>query len=164
MRDSVHCLANVHPGAHLGHDVRVEAFATIHHGARIGPGTHVKEYAMIGAGAGIGADCSIGAYTEIRAKCVIGVRVRFGSMCLVADGTLIGNDSHLSGRFTTCNKPEPKQHRPCAIGPRFYAGVGVTIMPSVAINEDVVVGASSTVRHHIPSGETWFGNPAVKHR
>lgn len=163
MKD-IHPTAIVSRTAKLGDGVRVGAFCVIKDGAQIGAGTELKEFCLVGKNAQILEGCSIGAYTEIRADCSIENRVRLGSKCLLADGTVIGNDSHCSGTFTTCNKPEPGEHNPCYIGPRFYAGVGVRIMPNVVIGEDVKVGASSTVRHDIPHGEVWFGNPARKHR
>jgi acetyltransferase-like isoleucine patch superfamily enzyme len=145
----------------------VHRTAIIHASAVIGEGTDVLPFTLIGEGARIGKNCSIGAYTEIRGGCVIGDRVRFGSKCLLADGTMIGDDSHLSGTFTTCNKPQlldPSVKTASIMGKRFKAGVGAVIMPGVTIGDDVQVGASSTVRHDIPSGEVWFGNPARKHR
>jgi len=160
----IHETAIVHPGAAIHVGAVIGAYCVIKRGAEIGSGTVLKEFALIGPRAVIGKDCSIGAYTEIRGDCVLGDRVRLGSKCLLADGTVIGKDSHCSGTFTTCNKPEPGQHNPATMGRGFYAGVGVVIMPNVVIGEDVKIGASSTVRHNVPSGEVWFGNPAVKHR
>lgn len=156
--------AIVESGVVLGDGVTIGAYTKVGRGSRIHALAELKDHVLIGAGAVIGRESSIGSGTEVRGGCVLGARVRLGSKCLLADGTMIGNDSHCSGTFTTCNKPEPGQHHPSVIGPRFYAGVRVTIMPNIQIGEDVVVGASSTVRHNIPSGEVWFGNPARKHR
>lgn len=160
----IHPTAIVDPGAALEVGVQVGAYAIVKRGALIKRGTVLKEFVLVGEGAVVGEDCSIGAHTEIRGGCKLGNRVRLGSKCLLADGTEIGDDSQCSGTFTTCNKPEPGQHNPSVMGRDFYAGVGVTIMPQVRIGDSVVVGASSTVRHDIPSGEVWFGNPAKKHR
>lgn len=159
-----HPTAIVSPHARIADGVLIGPYCIVEEGARIGAGTELKPYVLIGRNAVIGEGCSIGAYTEIRKDCVLGNRVRLGSKCLLADGTAIGKDSHCSGRFTTCNKPEPGKHRPPWIGPDFYAGVDVTIMPGVSIGMKVVVGASSTVRHNIPPEQVWFGNPARRHR
>jgi UDP-3-O-[3-hydroxymyristoyl] glucosamine N-acyltransferase len=158
----IHPTAIVHESAVIGDCVSIGPYSIVEAGARIGVGTDILAYCLIGAGAIIGKHCHIGSYTEIRKDCVLGVRVRLGSKCLLADGTMIGNDSHCSGTFTTCNKPEPGQHNPAVMGQRFYAGVGVVIMPNVVILDDVKVGASSTVFCPIPSGETWIGVPARK--
>jgi UDP-2-acetamido-3-amino-2,3-dideoxy-glucuronate N-acetyltransferase len=160
----VHETAIIDPGAALEVGVRVGPYCIVEAGALIKRGTVLKPYVLVGPRAVVGEGCSIGAYTEIRGDCVLGDRVRLGSKCLLADGTRIGDDSHCSGTFTTCNKPEPGQHNPSVMGANFYAGVGVVIMPNVAIGQDVQVGASSTVRHNIPNGQVWFGNPAVKYR
>ena len=162
--NSVHTSATVHPSVTLPPDVTIEEFTILRRGVCLGSRTSIRAFALIGEGTTIGEDCSIGAYTEIRAGCEIGIGVRLGSKCLLADGTKIGDGAHCSGTFTTCNKPTPGEHRPCVIGRRFYAGVRVTILPDVRIGDDVQVGACSQVRHDIPAGQVWFGNPARRYR
>ena len=147
--------------------VSIHPTAVVAPSATLGDRTAVGAFALIGDNVVTGADCIVGAYTELRADCRLGDRVRLGSKCLLANATVIGSDSHLSGNFTTCNKPDlkdPGTKRHAAIGARFKAGVRVTIMPGVVIGDGVEVGACSQVRHDIPDGEVWFGNPATKHR
>jgi UDP-2-acetamido-3-amino-2,3-dideoxy-glucuronate N-acetyltransferase len=135
--------------------------------AQIGKGCVIKAFALIGKNAVIGEGCVIGAYTEVRAGCVLGDRVRTGSKCTLTNGTQVGEDSLLSANFTSTDKPDlhnPSLSLPPRFGARFRAGVRVTTMPGVVFGDDVVVGACSQVRHSIPSGEVWFGNPAKKHR
>ena len=53
-----------------------------------------------------------------------------------------------------------KQRKPCVIEDGVKIGANVTVMPGVTIHRNAVIGACSQVRHDVPEGETWFGNPA----
>ena len=43
-------------------------------------------------------------------------------------------------------------------------GANVTLMPSVVIGENSIIGANSQVRFNVPAKEIWFGIPAKFHK
>ena len=43
-------------------------------------------------------------------------------------------------------------------------GANVTLMPSVVVGENSIIGANSQVRLDVPSNEIWFGIPAKFHK
>jgi maltose O-acetyltransferase len=49
---------------------------------------------------------------------------------------------------------------PVRVGSRVFVGARTTILPGVAIGDDVVVGAASVVSRDIPPGTVAAGNPA----
>ena len=147
--------------------VNVHPTAVVASSAQLGDDAAVGAFAVVGERVVIGKGCIIGNHSELRADCKLGDRVRLGSQCLLANGTVVGEGSHLSGNFTTCDKPDlhnPTIKRSATIGTWFKAGVRVTIMPGVTIGDYAEVGACSQVRHDIGDREVWFGNPATKHR
>lgn len=50
--------------------------------------------------------------------------------------------------------------RPVVIGDRVWLGAGVIVLPSVTIDEDVIVGAGSVVTKDLPAHSIAVGNPA----
>ena len=117
--------------------------------------------------ADIGMGVRIGRYCEVRAGCVIGDGTMLGSDCLLAAGTVIGKRCIIKGRFTACDTPdldEPDEKATVIIGDDVKIGVQVVVMPGVAIGDGATIGACSQVRHDVPAGEVWYGNPARKAR
>lgn len=49
---------------------------------------------------------------------------------------------------------------PVRVGNRVFVGARTTILPGVAIGDDVLIGAGSVVTRDIPSGTVAAGNPA----
>jgi maltose O-acetyltransferase len=49
---------------------------------------------------------------------------------------------------------------PVRIGSRVFVGARTTILPGVAIGDDVIIGAASVVSRDIPPGTVAAGNPA----
>jgi UDP-N-acetylglucosamine acyltransferase len=52
-------LANIHPDAKIGKDVKIDPFAVIDEGVTIGDGTHIMSHAVVLKNTSIGAECSI---------------------------------------------------------------------------------------------------------
>ncbi len=82
--------------------------------------------------------------------------LHFGGV-VIAAGTRIGPNSLL---HQNVNLVMYRDARGPDIGARFYAGVGVTVIDHVIIENDVTVGAGSVITKSIPSNAVVVGVPA----
>ena len=135
---------------------------TIAPSTKINPTIVIGEYCVIGENVNIGTNVRIKDYCEIRDNCEIGDNTTFGSRCTLAAGTIVGKNCELKYGLVCTDTPRlgEKQRKPCIIEDEVKIGANVTVMPGVTIHKNAVIGACSQVRHDVPEGETWFGNPA----
>jgi acetyltransferase-like isoleucine patch superfamily enzyme len=139
----------------LGEGVKIFHFVNMY-GCEIGDGTKVGSFVEIQKGVVVGKNCKISSHTficegvTIEDDCFIGHGVMFindkypratnedGSMQTEADWTLL---------HTTIKRGAS-------------IGSGVTILGSVTIGENAIVGAGAVVTKDIPDGAVVAGNPA----
>lgn len=140
--------------------------AVVDSSAKLGVGVTIGAFSYIGAFAEIGAFSTIGRYCEIRENCVVGERVSMGSRCTLSAGTTVGGGALLRYGFVACDKPgfDGEPIKRCMVGDDVNVGANVTLMPGVLLGQGCTIGACSQVRHDVPAGETWYGNPARRHR
>ena len=153
----------VEDGVILGDHVVLEDFALVQAGSRIGARTKVGTYCKVGQNVVIGSDCSFTSFCEIRDNCRLGDHVGMGSRCTLSANTVVGSGTIMKYAFVVTDTPVLSKNSEKVvgnIGERARFGANVTIMPGVSIGNDVEIGACSQVRHDVPDGQVWFGNPA----
>jgi UDP-2-acetamido-3-amino-2,3-dideoxy-glucuronate N-acetyltransferase len=139
-------------------------YSLISEDCKIGKYTAIGNYVSIGKNVIIGNNCKIGSYCEIRDGCILGDNISMGSRCTLSSNTIVEDDVIMKYSFVVTDTPDLNSNkRLCSVlrkGSKF--GANVTIMPGVEIGEGAIVGACSQVRHSIPKGEVWYGNPAKR--
>ncbi|PZU99921.1 MAG: hypothetical protein DCE90_01120 [Pseudanabaena sp.] len=97
----------------------------------------------------LGNRCSLGEFARIMDHSPI----QIGDDFIAATGLQINSGTH-----------DPETMEPILpgikIGHRVWCGANVTIVAGASIGDDVVIGACSLVRSHIPSGSIAVGVPA----
>ena len=111
----------IDPTAAVGPDCRIDPFAVIEANASIGARCHIGPHAVIGKGVAIGDDSRIGAGCSL-GNCIVGARVRLFA------GVRIGEAG-----FGFATERESGTH------------VDIPQIGRVVIEDDVVVGANSTI-------------------
>lgn len=153
----------IEEGVTLGANVIVEDFSLIQKGAKVGAGTKVGTHCKIGTSAVVGESCAFTAYCEIRSDCVVGNRVSMGSRCTLSSGTIVEDDVIIKYGFVATDTPDLRENqvkKTCVLKARSLYGANVTIMPAVTVGVGSEIGACAQVRHDVPDGEVWYGNPA----
>jgi UDP-3-O-[3-hydroxymyristoyl] glucosamine N-acyltransferase len=116
----------VHPTAAIAADVRVPASAHIAAHASVGSGCSFGESVVIGAGSVLGSNVTIGSGTRLAARVTVLDRVRIGARCVLHPGVVIGADGF-------------------GFAQDGAAWVKVPQLGSVAIGDDVEIGANTTI-------------------
>jgi len=115
----------------------------------------------------IGKGCSIGSGTEIGENVVIGNNVRIGAMCFIPEGVTIEDDCFIAPRISCSNDKRPPSGKAnwgkILIKKGAAIGMGAIILPGVTIGAGAIVGAGAVVTKDVPSGEMWYGVPAMPH-
>ena len=129
----------------------------------IGKNFKYGKFCMIEDNVTLGNNVEIKNYVEIREGCKIGNNVKIGSRVTLAAHTQIGDNCDIKYGCVFTDTPVlgSNERVPCIIHLGVKLGANVTVMPGVTIFKNATVGACSQVRRDIPSGETWYGNPAM---
>lgn len=157
----------IEDGVEVGDGARIEDFALIQSGSRIGAGTKIGTYCKVGRNVVIGQGCSFTSFCEIRDGCVLGDHVSMGSRCTLSAGTKVDDDVIMKYGFVVTDTPNLMENNKKVVGrlgARSRFGANVVIMPGVSVGEDSEIGACSQVRHDVPAGQIWYGNPAKFYR
>src|SRR4030081_3848033 len=113
-------------------------------------------------GCEIGDQTKIGAFVEIQKNAKIGKNCKISSHTFICEGATFINDSY--PRATT-PKGELKTEKdwntePTLVKRGASIGSGATILSSVVIGENAMIGAGSVVTSHVPDNAIVAGNPA----
>lgn len=112
-----------------------------------------------------GEGCTIHSYTWIGDKVVMGDRVSVQAFAFIPNGVTIGNDVFIGPHvcFTNDKNPPSPKWEETKVEDNVSIGANCTILPGVTLGKGCKIGAGSVVTKSVPSGETWFGNPARKY-
>ena len=153
---------------HMKKGVTIEASdATyIHDNVTIGVDTVIHPNTTIKSGVVIGKNCEIGPNAYIREGCVIGDNVKVGSFVELKNvkvgdrtkiphlsylgDTEIGSDGNVGCGTITCNYDGVNKNK-TIIGDRAFIGSNVNLVAPVALGDDVLIAAGSTITEDVPS-------------
>lgn len=174
----INTLSNIHPGAKIGHNVKIGAFVTIEEDVIIGDGTEIGPNACILNGTRIGENCKIfpgaiigsipqdlkfngedsvlviGNNVTIREYCTInrGTEANFSTEihdnCLIMAYCHIAHDCIIRENCILANCVNLAGH--IEIGPKTVLGGLTAVHQFVRIGEYVMVGGGSLVRKDVP--------------
>src|SRR5262244_859358 len=139
----------------LGKDVKLSKFINLY-GCEIGDETKIGAFVEVQKNATIGKHCKISSHTFICEGVIIEDNV------FVGHGVTFINDSYprattASGQLQT--EADWKVER-TLVKRGASIGSGATILSSVSIGENAIVGAGSVVTKDVPSNVIVAGNPA----
>ena len=174
----INTLSNIHPGAKIGHNVKIGAFVTIEEDVIIGDGTEIGPNACILNGTRIGENCKIfpgaiigsipqdlkfngensvliiGNNVTIREYCTInrGTEANYSTEihdnCLIMAYCHIAHDCVIRENCILANCVNLAGH--IEIGPKTVLGGLTAVHQFVRIGEHVMVGGGSLVRKDVP--------------
>ena len=143
------------PNVSLGENVRFVGFANLY-------------------GCTIGDDVLIGPFVEIQCDVVIGARVKLQSHTFVCSGVTIEDEAFIGHGVMFVNDLFPRattrdgkikraddwKCETILVGRRASIGSNATIVGSVTIGEEAIVGAGAVVTKDVPPRTVVAGNPA----
>lgn len=139
------------PDVRLGQDVRIHDFVNLY-GCEIGDGSQ------------------IGPFVEIQRGVVIGKRVKVQSHSFICEGVTIEDEVFIGHGVTFINDKYPVSVLPADSPPserqatRVCRGAAIgsnaTILGSITVGANALVGAGSVVTHDVPHNVIVAGNPA----
>lgn len=146
---------SIAPDVRLGGDVKLSPFVNLY-GCEIGDSTKIGAFVEIQKNAKVGRNCKISSHTFICEGVTIEDNV------FVGHGVVFIND--LFPRATTA-EGELQTEKDWRVEPTLVKkgasiGSGATILASVVIGENAMVGAGSVVTRDVPDNAIVAGNPA----
>jgi bifunctional UDP-N-acetylglucosamine pyrophosphorylase/glucosamine-1-phosphate N-acetyltransferase len=105
-------------------------------GARIGPYAHLRTQVAVGSG------CRVGNFVELK-KAQLGDRTNVSHLSYIGDATL-GSEVNIGAGTITANYDGRTKHH-TRIGDRTKTGSNSVLVAPIAIGEDVIIGAGSTI-------------------
>jgi acetyltransferase-like isoleucine patch superfamily enzyme len=146
------CIA---PTVKLGNDVKLSNFINLY-------------------GCEIGDETKIGAFVEIQKNARVGRRCKISSHTFICEGVYIEDNVFVGHSVTFINDTYPRATNPqgelqseadwkvekTLVRQGASIGSGSTILASVTIGENAIVGAGSVVTKDVPANTIVAGNPA----
>lgn len=132
----------------------------------IGYGTRIWQFSIILKNARIGSNCNINSHTFIEDDVIIGDNVTVKCGVYLWDGIRIENNVFIGPNVTFINdkyprsKQYPNEFQSIIVKDGASIGANVTILGSLTIGKNSMIGAGSVVTKNIPDGQLWVGNPA----
>lgn len=133
----------------------------------VGAGTRIWAFAHVLPNARIGADCNICDHTFIENDVIVGDRVTIKCGVQLWDGIRVEDDVFIGPNATFTNDPFPRSRRrppqgwqQTLIRRGASIGAGATILSSLTIGENAMVGAGAVVTRSVPPNAIVRGNPA----
>jgi acetyltransferase-like isoleucine patch superfamily enzyme len=128
----------------FGRNVVIWNYVVIGDNTKIGDGTCIGSFCDIGKNVVIGKNCNVQAHVTISNECVLGDNV------FIAPNSSLLNDKYPRSNLLTAPKVENG----------VIIGGGVTILPSVVLGENSVIGGGSVVTKNVRRGKVLAGVPA----
>ena len=146
---------SIAPDVKLGRDVKLSRFINLY-GCRIGDETKIGAFVEIQKNASVGQRCKISSHTFVCEGVTIEDNVFIGH------GVTFINDTYPRATTSGGELQTEKDWRVATTLVKRGAsiGSGATILSSLVIGENAIVGAGSVVTHDVPANTVVAGNPA----
>ncbi|WP_417698656.1 acyltransferase [Psychromonas sp.] len=134
--------------------------------ANIGYDTNIWQYCVVLPRAIIGQNCNICSHCLIENDVIIGNNVTIKSGVQVWDGVSIEDNVFIGPNVTFANDKYPRSKQYPELFPNTLIkkgasiGANSTILPSVVIGINAMIGAGSVVTKDVPNNAVVVGNPA----
>jgi acetyltransferase-like isoleucine patch superfamily enzyme len=146
---------SIAPDVKLGQNVKLSKFVNLY-------------------GCSIGDNTKIGAFVEIQKNARIGKYCKISSHTFICEGVIIEDNAFVGHNVTFINDKYPRSTNnngglqteedwkvePTVVKRGASIGSGATILCSVTIGENAIVGAGSVVTKDVPANTIVAGNPA----
>lgn len=140
---------------------------------KLGNGVKLSKFINL-YGCEIGDETKIGAFVEIQKNARIGKRCKISSHTFICEGVTIEDNVFVGHGVTFINDSYPRATNPDGelqteadwhVEPTLVKtgasiGSGATILSTVVIGENAIIGAGSVVTKDVPAGAIVAGNPA----
>lgn len=117
-------------------------------GARIGPFARIRPQTIVGR------DVHIGNFVEIN-RTTLGAEVQANHLSYLGDAE-VGEGTNIGAGTITCNFDGANKHR-TTIGRDVFVGSNATLVAPLAIGDEVLIAAGSTITKNIAEGALAFG-------
>ena len=148
-------------------------FCSIAPDVKLGKGVKLSKFINL-YGCEIGDETKIGAFVEIQKNATVGRRCKISSHTFICEGVHIEDNVFIGHGVTFINDVYPRSTTPegelqteqdWKVDKTFIrrgasVGSGATILSSVEIGENAIVGAGSVVTRNVPPNTIVAGNPA----
>ena len=148
-------------------------FCSIAPDVKLGKGVKLSKFINL-YGCEIGDETKIGAFVEIQKNATVGRRCKISSHTFICEGVHIEDNVFIGHGVTFINDVYPRSTTPegelqteqdwkvdkTLIRRGASVGSGATILSSVEIGENAIVGAGSVVTRNVPANTIVAGNPA----
>ncbi|MBF0380392.1 MAG: bifunctional UDP-N-acetylglucosamine diphosphorylase/glucosamine-1-phosphate N-acetyltransferase GlmU [Magnetococcales bacterium] len=130
----------------IGPDTVVKPFSHIEGATTKGP-NEIGPYARLRVGSVLDAKAKVGNFCELK-KAHIGEGSKVNHLSYVGD-TEMGKGVNIGAGTITCNYDGANKHK-TTIGDNVFVGSGTQLVAPVTLNDEVVVGAGSTISKDVP--------------
>ncbi len=148
-------------------------FLCIAPNVKLGPGVKLSCFINL-YGCEIGENTKIGAFVEIQKNATVGANCKISSHSFICEGVQIGDNVFIGHGVTFINDSYPRATTSAGtmqteedwivektlVKRGASIGSGATILSSVIIGENAIVGAGSVVTRDVPDFAIIAGNPA----
>jgi acetyltransferase-like isoleucine patch superfamily enzyme len=148
-------------------------FVSIAPDVKLGRGVKLSKFINL-YGCEIGDDCKIGAFVEVQKNSKIGNRCKISSHSFICEGVTLEDGVFIGHSVVFINDLYPRSTNPdgslqtesdWSVARTFIKkgasiGSGSTILATLTIGENAIVGAGSVVTKDVPANSIVVGNPA----
>ena len=145
-----HCVIR---DSHVGDGVDVRPMTCID-GAVIAAGCRIGPYARLRPGTELGTEVHVGNFVETK-KATLGRGAKANHLAYLGDAS-VGAECNIGAGAITCNYDGVNKHR-TEVGDGVFVGTNATLVAPLLIEDDVYIGAGSTITSKVGRAELAIG-------